>query len=197
MLPLSHHRATGKDLKMHTPSGAEDESAIMERLQAGDESALDDLLARYWKPLVKYAVGLLGDLDSSEDVVQESFVRLWKARESWSPTGTAQAFLYRVVRNLSLQENEKRGVRVRFAATGVAGNQPFTPAEELDRKRLRLALQGAIDSLSDRRREVVVLARFHGLSYKQIAEVMGVSAQTVANQMTSALRDLRKVLASI
>lgn len=166
----------------------------MMRVVRGEEVALGELMDRYWTPLVKYTLGFLGDIDSSEDVVQEVFVRAWRNRASWTPTGNVGAYLYRIGRNLALQEADKRRVRRRFAQSGVAPEGPPTPAEDLERKRTRLALEAALAALPARRQEALVLARFHGLSYEQIAEVMGISVQTVANQISSALRDLRAAL---
>lgn len=174
---------------------AESDVGIMTRVSLGDETALGELLDRYWKVLVKYAVGFVGDLDSAEDLVQDAFVRVWQSRSNWTPSGSTRAYLYRIVRNLALQEREKRGVRQRFVQAEVSPDGPPTPAEDHERGRVRSALQAAVETLSPRRREILTLARFHGLSYQQIADIMGISPQTVANQLSSALKDLRKKLA--
>jgi RNA polymerase sigma-70 factor, ECF subfamily len=177
-----------------TGSTDDADTPIMMRLRSDDEAALGELLDRYWKTLVKYSLGFVGDLDSAEDIVQEAFVRVWRGRASWAPTGSVRGYLYRIVRNLALQEGERRSVRQRYRQVSAAIQGPPNPAEELDRKRRQQVLADAIEALSPRRREIVILARFHALSYAQIAEVMGISAQTVANQMSSALRELRKSL---
>lgn len=170
------------------------DTRIMMRLRSDDDIALGELLDRYWKTLVKYSFGFIGDLDSAEDIVQEAFVRVWRSRASWAPTGSVRGYLYRIVRNLALQEGEKRSVRRRYGQLAPLIQQPANPAEDLDRKLRQQVLADAIEALSPRRREIVILARFHSLSYAQIAEVMGISSQTVANQMSSALRELRKSL---
>lgn len=175
------------------PSGPLD-CDLMQRIRQGDEAALRALLNRYWERLVRYADGFLNELDLAEDVVQEAFVRVWRSRANWTPTGTVQAYLYRIIRNLALQELEKRGVRDRWKKNQITPISNETPAEHFDREQMRVALQEAIDSLSPRRREIVILARFHGFSYKEIGELMEISPQTVANQMSSALRLLRGVV---
>jgi RNA polymerase sigma-70 factor, ECF subfamily len=175
-------------------SAASSDVVLMERLGQGDETALTELLERYWKPLVKYALGFVGDLDSAEDIVQDASVRVWRSRANWRPIGSVPSYLYRIVRNLALQEQKRRKGRQRLGSLDFHTDAPATPAEELDRMRIRHALQGGLDTLSPRRRETVILTRFHNLSYNEVAEIMGISPQTVANQMSSALRDLRKVL---
>jgi RNA polymerase sigma-70 factor (ECF subfamily) len=69
-----------------------------------------------------------------------------------------------------------------------------TPLELAERAELREVLTKAVDALPPRRREVFVLARFHGRSYRDIADIMDISPQTVANQVSAAVRDLRRRL---
>lgn len=175
-------------------SNAQTDLKLMERLRDGDEAALGDLLDRYWKRLVRYAAGFVGDLESAEDLVQDAFVRVWRNRLNWETRGSASSYLYRIVRNLALQENEKRVVRRRFRVFEMAPDSPLTPEEEFESTRRKLRLQAAVASLPPRRREILILFRFHDLPYSRIAEIMGISVHTVANQMTSALGDLRKAL---
>lgn len=168
----------------------------MLRIRLGEQAALGELMDRHWKPLVRYALRFLGDLDGAEDAVQEAFVRVWAKRADWVPSGNPRSFLYRIVRNLVLQEREKREVRRRWREARPpeepAGD---SPDDSLEADTLRRDLDRAIGALPARRQEIVVLARFHGLSYRQISEVMEISPQTVANQMSAALRELRVALA--
>ena len=76
----------------------------------------------------------------------------------------------------------------------LAEDGPAQPDELLEETLLQEEVAAAIADLPERRREVFVLARFHGLSYQEIADVLGVSQQTVANQMSSALSQLRELL---
>lgn len=166
---------------------------LMEGVRSGEEAALGLLVERHWKTLVKYAWRFESDVDSSEDLVQEAFVRLWQNRAGWVLRGTVKSYLYRIVRNLALQEQEKRQVRMRWRdrISATLAGAP-SPAEHLAAKTLQGKLEAALQSLPPRRREILVLARFHGLSYREIGEVMGISVQTVANQMSAALKHLRK-----
>jgi len=163
------------------------------RLGAGDPAALTALLELYWRPLVRYAASLLDGTDAAEDVVQEAFVRIWEKRAELRSSGTLRPYLYRMIRNLALNERRRGRIRRLFVerkqkqpATG-----PVTPVEALEETELRAAVERALEELPPRRREVFVLARFHSLSYQQIAAVMGISPQTVANQFSSALSALR------
>jgi RNA polymerase sigma-70 factor (ECF subfamily) len=190
---LVHGRTTVPDLAARSTFEAE----VMSRLASGDEEALSDLMNLYWRPLQEYAAGLLGSSDAAEDVAQEAFVRLWDRRADWHP-GSVRAYLYRSARNLAL--NEQRHGRVRGRWLLVFRQRPHTAAgsaaDAVEELELHAAARRAVQRLPPRRREVFLLARFHGLSYKQIAEIMGISQQTVANQMSSAIGELRVFLAA-
>lgn len=171
---------------------------LMERVREGDAASLDVLVGRYWTKLFHYAMGLLRDRDSANDVVQETFIRIWRFREKWTPSGTVSAYLYHVARNLAL--NSGRDRRTRTGSTDVMRGTyldrppPSTPEQELESRRLEAEVRAAIDALPPRRREVFILSRFHQLTHEEIADTMEISSQTVANQMSSALSELRALL---
>jgi len=187
-----HIRSVGAEATPQKRRMLQDRS-LMERIHSGDPSALESVLERYWSPLVSYADRLLSDQDAAEDVVQETMVRLWNQRTEWTPSQQLQGFLYRIARNLALNERSKKEVRRDWAHRH--GDQdrkrPPTPLELTERAELRALLDEAVEALPPRRREVFILARYHGHSYRQIAEIMDISPQTVANQMSAALDELR------
>lgn len=169
---------------------------LLHRIRLGDASALDGLLAVYWKPLVRYAYALLGSKDDAEDVVQDVFVELWNRRLNWRDIESIRPYLYRSTRNRALNERRRRKVRIAwFGANRHEQRHPPTPAETLQTQELQRAVEAALASLSPRRREVFLLYTGHSLSYHEIGAIMGISYQTVANHMSAALRDLRRALA--
>lgn len=181
-----------------SPPPGDSDDQLMARLAGGDVDALDLLLSRYWAVVADFAVRVTGDLDEAEDLAQEAFMALWAGRRGWSGDTRPRALLLRMVRNRSMNENRSREVR-RRAEPRVrrieTARRPPDPAQLFDGRELERAFREAFENLSPRRREVFELARFHGLSYEEIAEVMGTSPQTVANQMSAALRALRAALA--
>jgi RNA polymerase sigma-70 factor (family 1) len=170
--------------------------SLMQRLQAGDVTALDEVLQRYWHPLVSYAAGLLDDHDRAEDVAQEAILRLWDRRSQWAPSPKLRAFLYRITRNLALTDRAREAARERRrTAVQREPRMPVpTPLEVLEGTALRERIEALIDNLPPRRREVFILARYHGHSYREIAEIMDVSPQTVANHMSAALAQVREAV---
>lgn len=190
-MPLHPHQGPAPGDRERGP----DDRELMERLAEGDDDALDLLMGRYWTPLVRYAARILLSEDGAEDTVQGAFVTVWEERTKWRPVGTPQAYLYRVVRNLALQERRHWDVRERTASEVARRRQPgSTPFETAARVELREALRRAISELAPRRREAFVLVRYHDLSLREVAEVMGISVQTVANHVSLAAADLRHAL---
>jgi RNA polymerase sigma factor (sigma-70 family) len=169
---------------------------LMEVLMADDACALDELFARHWSRLVDYAHSFLHGQDTAEDIAQETFVRLWRARRSWQPTGTVKGWLYRTARNLVVQQVRARRVQRRAVPEleSRACAAP-TPLEETIRSEVGLAFQDALNALPHRRKEAFGLVRVLRLSLKDSGDIMGISPQTVANHTCMAVADLRRLLA--
>jgi RNA polymerase sigma-70 factor (ECF subfamily) len=169
---------------------------LLARIRSGDVEALEALLQEYWGSLKSYAARLLDSEDAADDLVQEAFIRLWEHRERWRLEGSVRALLYTITRNAALDRRKsmRRRQRVQAGFQDLQRAVP-TPAEQAEGRELHDAVQAAVADLPPRRKEVFMLARHDGLSYGQIAEVMGISIQTVANHFSLALADLRRSLA--
>jgi RNA polymerase sigma-70 factor (ECF subfamily) len=168
---------------------------LLKRIQKGDAKALGIILERYWAPVVRYAAAILGCPDAAEDVAQDTFVRLWERRDAWTMDGSVRALLYRIARNLGLDERRRRSARQRADEGTAFPVSVRTPDELIEDDEIRTAIGRAVDMLPERRREVFILVRHHGLSYREAAGVLDLAPQTVANHLTMAVSDLRKALA--
>ena len=169
-----------------------DDRALTGRLRAGDEGALAELLDRHWRGLLRYAYGLLGDWDRAEDVTQGAYVRMWANRDRWGD-GSLRALLHTIVRNAAFDVLKSPGHRAATRSLDeltTSGN----PEAATELAELEAAVEGAVEALPARRREVFRLVRESGLSYAEVASVTKLSRQTVANHMSLALRDLRTML---
>jgi RNA polymerase sigma-70 factor (family 1) len=171
---------------------------LMDRLSEGDREAYAVLLQRYWARLVVYAAEVVEGQDAAQDVAQDTFIQLWRYRERWVKVGSVGAYLYRITRNLALNavRQERAAARKLERTIETVGEHPspLTPEDALDQALLRRQVEAAINALPPRRREVFILARYHGLSYADIATAMEISPQTVANQMSHALSQLQQLL---
>jgi RNA polymerase sigma-70 factor (ECF subfamily) len=181
------------------PAHSDDDSSLFRRIGLGQRDALRLLMDRYWVSLVGYADGITADRDVAQDVVQGAFLQVWEKRSDWQASGTPRAYLYRITRNLALNARRDSALRKQrqqeWCASELSPDFPRTPAEETEIELLRSEIESAIAALPERRREIFLLSRFPGLSYREIAETMGISVQTVSNQMSTALAQLRTVLA--
>jgi RNA polymerase sigma factor (sigma-70 family) len=179
--------------------GAEDLRDLMEEIREGSARAFQELVDRLWPELVRFAVWDTGDPDVARDAVQEAFIDLWQRRRSWVRAGSPRAYLYRVVRHQLLDEQRKRKVRESWAARERLRphSSPPDPGEVLAATRAEAAFARSVDSLPPRRREAFSLVVLRGLSHREAAEVLDVSEQTVANQVSTALREVREALTSV
>lgn len=170
---------------------------LLERLKADDTAALRVLVDRYWSPLISYLMRSVGSsTDAANDCAQETFCRLWERRATWSPAGSVRGLLCRLARNIAISEHRRWRAREHATLSSAAFSGLWVaPTAGPEREELRHALERGIAALPLRRREVFLLRRVHGLSHRQIAERMGTSTQTVANQLSQALSTLRRELA--
>jgi len=167
---------------------------MVDRLRSGDTRALELLVAAYWEPLVRYAEGILGWSDGGDDVAQEVFIRLWARRGHLSREGSLRAFLYATARNAAIDHGRRER---RHAARAALADPPVacvSPLDSTEESELAERAAAAVAALPPRRREVFRLVREGGMSYEEVAAVMGISPQTVANHMSLALASLREAL---
>jgi len=177
----------------------------MARLARGDESALADLYRRWSKPLGNFLFGMCSDRALSEDLLQEVFVRVWRAAPRYEPTAKFSTWLFHVARNHWLNEREKRSHRLKPISldgsptgedryeTSIDApdrNMPTPEREAIDRE-LGSRIGVAVSRLPEKLRETWVLAVTQGLPYPEVAVVLGIPAGTVKSRMFQAVRLLR------
>jgi RNA polymerase sigma-70 factor (family 1) len=170
------------------------DSALIRRLRSDDPTALQNLLDRYWGRLVGFAQRIVGEAGDPEGQVQEALARLWARRHLLDDEGSLKALLYTTVRNLCLDELRRRARRNRLDRKALSPTPVRTPWEDVHGAELQRAAAAAVAKLPARRQEVFRLVREEGLSYQEVARVLQLSPQTVANHMSLAMADLRTAL---
>ncbi len=164
------------------------------QLVASDREAFNALFAATSQRLYRYALRLTQQADRAEDIVQDVFLRLWLKRATLDPGRSLRALLYVMVRNQALT-HERTAVKRKALLSAMDEPDVGPTPEETTRARLLGAhLRRWINELPDRRREAFQLSRFDGLSYEEIAGVMGLSVKTVDNHIWKALQHLRRRL---
>jgi RNA polymerase sigma-70 factor (ECF subfamily) len=173
------------------------DTELFASIRKSDAAALGALLERYWIPLLRYAAAFVDAGDAAEDIAQEAFVRLWEHRKALKVEKSHRAFLFRIAHNAALDEYRQRQARQRAANRAFPPQLPSgpTPEDHIENEELRAAITRAVSTLPQKRREVFILVRHHALSHREVAEVMNLAPQTVANHLSLALSDLRSALA--
>lgn len=177
---------------------------LMLAYQAGDEGAFDRLVETYSGRVYALLTRFLGRVPSREDLVQEVFLRVIRARRSYRPSARFSTWLYRIVFNLSANERQRQGAR--SLETESAGEAPegsaawpddaaAPPSEALEREDLVRAVRDAIALLPDQQRMALILAKYEDQSYAEVAEVLGSSEQAIKSMIHRARENLRATLA--
>ena len=181
----------------------------MLELQAGRDEGLDELYRRHFRGVFVFLVRMVQDRHLSEDLLQETFIRVFKNRKSWEPRSKFTSWLYRIARNLCIDEKRRYWNRLvhvdsqtqitheeggsttlleRFEANDV--NAREMASQEADKEQIR----NAINTLSEEQREVMILNKYHGMSYAEIAEVLDLSPESVKQRAYRAHLKLRELL---
>ena len=176
-------------------SRAESERAWIAQIQAGTPHAFDQLIERYSRDLIKFGQLYVQSREVAEEIVLDVFVNIWKMGSRWQPRGALKPYLYGAVRKecFAYQRQRRLVVGEGPALESLAGAE--ATEQTLRYKELRHALARTVAAFPDRRRQVFALSRYHGLTYAQIAAVLGISVKTVEKHMGLALKSLRDRLA--
>jgi RNA polymerase sigma factor (sigma-70 family) len=168
-------------------------------MPAPDALELTSLLDRFERPLVRYAQGITGDLESARDVVQETFNKLARGDMNESAEGAeharhTEAWLFTVTRNRALDHQRKFS---RIIPMELPEDRPCAapgPAAVLERRESATALFRLLEALSPNQREVIRLKFQNDLSYREIAEVTSLSVTNVGFLLHTGLKKLRALL---
>lgn len=173
-----------------------DNQQLARDIRNGSKEAFEQFFRKYHKKLVRFAYTYIHSVPVAEDIVQESFLELWKRRTTLDPKDSARAYLYKTVRNSALDYKKHEEVKQKNLPRFRHLQAVYTEmdVEFNENKEFVEAVHRAIENLPDRAREVYKLSRTDGLTYKEIAKVMGISVKTVESQMSRSLKTLRKAL---
>lgn len=172
------------------------EQFLVLRLQKGSEGAFRKLFDRYRQDIYAYSLSILKSKHQAEEVVQDVFLKVWLNHENLDPSLSFKSYIFTIARNLAFNilskaaNDQKLKDRI-FYKSQVAYNLTDVRLLEDDYEQLK---NRAIEELSPRCKQVFQMSRNDGKSYEQIAKELGVSANTVKNQMSTALNSIREFL---
>ncbi len=186
---------------------ADPDVRLMLQVRDGDAQAFEELMLRYQNRLLSLLAHMVGQHDLAEDLTQDVFLRVYRARNGYVPGAKFSTWLFTIAGNVASNALRTKARRREVRLTPNANDSSaqtleaialaasgLMPARQLDKAELCAAVQQAILALNDRQRMAVLLAKFEHLNYADIAEVMDISPQAVKSLLSRARCNLRLAL---
>jgi RNA polymerase sigma-70 factor (ECF subfamily) len=180
---------------------------LMLRVRADEPGAFEDLVEHYQHRLVAVLHHVVGNTEEAEDLAQEVFLRVYKARKKYRPRSKFSTWLFTIANNLALNSLRSRQRRpvvpLDTRDSGPLGPRPaeqlvqdrgHQPVQALQQQELAAVIQKALEGLNDRQRMAVMLNKFEDMSYEEIAQVMEMTTKAVKSLLSRARGNLRAAL---
>jgi RNA polymerase sigma-70 factor, ECF subfamily len=181
----------------------------MLRAKEGDDEAFGQLVAAYQNRLLSIFFHLLRDQSAAEDLVQEVFLRIYRARNGYQPTAKFSTWLFRIANNVASNARRTIGRRKEVPLNpqesgsmpvigpgkkAISDRSSLMPTRQVVRRETCEIVQTALDTLNERQRLAVLLHKFEGMSYEDIGEAMSLSTEAVKSLLARARENLRTQL---
>jgi RNA polymerase sigma-70 factor (family 1) len=166
---------------------------IIASLRKGDPDALQTLIKQYYSMLCLFAERLLADSAAAEDIVGESFVKLWKKKADFENHQNLKAFMYITVRNACLNQlkQAKRDSLNKKQLAYITGEKEEFVLNEMIRAEVLKEIMNEINNLPEQCRKVLKLAYLEGMKNQEITNLLNISVHTVKNQKVRAIQLLK------
>lgn len=169
---------------------------LMLRFQNGDDNAFAELVGQVHRRVINLIYRYIGDAVEAEDLAQEVFLKLWKARLSYEPSAKFSTWLYRIVVNLCLNDiRDRKRMIVKAPPEEILskGGEDGIPTA-LSREEMRALVKGAIEALPENQRMAVILVQYEGLSYEDASGTMGIGVGALKSLLFRARDNLKQRL---
>ena len=170
------------------------DSDLLKRIKQGEEPAFRMLFDKYYKQVCYAAYTTYADEHKAKDFAQEVFLSLWKRRNELKIQVSIAAFLKRAAIYKAI--DYIRAQRLDFEKENVLHRKETNSGEQTEYKELKELIHRTVENLPERCRIIFFMSRFEKLSHKEIATRLAISEKTIENQITKALKILRKVVAN-
>jgi RNA polymerase sigma-70 factor (ECF subfamily) len=181
---------------------------LMLQVREGDAAAFTELVLRYQNRLLTVLEHLVGNREQAEDLAQEVFVRVFKARHRYEPEAKFSTWLFTIANNIASNALRSRNRRreVGVPEGNGADSTPLSldqlakaasgaqPTRRLDKVEQAEMVRSAVAALNERQRMALLLAKFEGMSYQDIAQSMGLSVQAIKSLLSRARVNLKEIL---
>ncbi len=164
---------------------------LIERFQRGDLYAFDLIVKRYKDQLLNFIYRFVGNQEEAEDIIQETFLRVYRKRKAYKRIAKFSTWIYTIAGNLARTELRRRKRRKLFSVTDLGyedrdyeiSDEGHSPEREVDGVMQEEIIQKAIEKLSPKFREVIVLRDVQELSYEEISKIINVPIGTVKSRV--------------
>jgi len=174
----------------------ENESQLVRNLSKGNLLAFNALYKEYSYRLYRFALGYLKTEEEAEELVQEVFMIIWEKREGLKENLSFKSFLFTISFNIIRKHFRTRAYLTEYCNSGLKIDPDMQTSQKITYDSLFQYITQLVNQLPVRRKEIFIKSRFEGLSIKEISEKLNISHKTVENQLTDALKFIRKNLNS-
>ncbi len=179
-----------------------EDEVLIERFQNGDIRAFDEIVRRYKDPLLNFVYRFLGNRTESEDIVQETFLRVFKNKHAYRKVAKFSTWIYTIAGNLAKTELRKRKKRNLFSISDIGyedkdyeiSDESLSPEKEVNSTMYDEIIQKEIQNLSPKFREVIILRDVQELSYEEISKIIKIPIGTVKSRVNRARLRLQERL---
>jgi RNA polymerase sigma-70 factor (ECF subfamily) len=181
---------------------------LMLEVRDDNAAAFEELMLRYQSRLVTVLEHLTGDRSQAEDLAQDVFLRVYRARKKYVPGSKFSTWLFTIANNVASNalrsRSRRREINLQSGASGSMGANPLDqmaqaasglmPTRQLDKAEMRDVVRMALEALNERQRMAVLLNKFEEMSYADIAIAMDMTPQAIKSLLSRARENLREVL---
>ncbi|MCY4778772.1 sigma-70 family RNA polymerase sigma factor [Sphingobacterium sp. UT-1RO-CII-1] len=168
---------------------------LVNLLKKGDESALQSIMLKYWEGMYKMAAHTLENSLSCEDIVQEIFIQIWNNRSNLKLRHSLKAYLFASTRYAIYREVRKDlRQKEEYKLQDISFVEYYNPQKNLEYNELIIHIEKTVESLPEQCQRIYRLSREEQLSHKEIASILKISTKTVENQITIALKKIKKAI---
>ncbi len=182
----------------------ESDEILMLSFKSGEEKAFEEIVKRYKTKLFNYIYKYISDVERSEEITQEVFIRVYRSRDRYKIKAKFSTFIYRIALNLAFNEVRNRNRR-KTDPHDEFDDKIFndkikeynTPEKLYERKEVEIIVNQEISNLSSKYKDVILLCDIEGLSYKEVAKILNISIGTVQSRLSRGRVRLKQRLENV
>lgn len=189
------------------PAKRQSDEELMFALANGSHTAFEELVFRYETQVITFCYAFLRSREGSEDLAQETFLRVFRNAKRYQPVAKFTTWLYKIAANLCINELKKGKLRQGRSLDEPAGPDPdgtkiieriasngASPLNDAERLEAQELIGKAIDHLPDEQRTTLIMIEYHHMQYQEIAEILGVTVSAIKMRVKRARETLRQTL---